>query len=113
MNHIEQELLDALRANGHKSQLQENDPYPVVKLFTPDGAATWLLTELDPNDLDRAFGLCDLGQGSPEMGWLSLTELQSFRGPLGLAVATDIHFKGDRPISVYASEARLAGRILA
>ena len=27
----------------------------MVKLFTPDAAATWLLTELDPDEDDRAF----------------------------------------------------------
>ncbi|WP_235964830.1 DUF2958 domain-containing protein [Caenimonas soli] len=26
----------------------------------------WLLTELDPEDLDRALGPCDLGMGFPE-----------------------------------------------
>lgn len=25
-----------------------NDPKPVVKLFTPDASCTWLLTEIDP-----------------------------------------------------------------
>jgi len=30
------------------------DFYPVVKLFTPDGAATWLLSEIFPNDPDIA-----------------------------------------------------------
>ena len=51
-----------LLVNGARSALGEDiDPPPVVKLFTPDGAATWLLTELDPEDPDRAFGLCDLG----------------------------------------------------
>jgi hypothetical protein len=30
-----------------------------VKLFTPDAGATWLLTEIDPHDQDRGFGLCD------------------------------------------------------
>ena len=29
---------------------------PVVKLFTPWTGCTWLLTELDPEDEDRAFG---------------------------------------------------------
>jgi hypothetical protein len=36
---------------------REIDPYPVVKLFLPGGSATWLLTELDPDDDDLAFGL--------------------------------------------------------
>ena len=51
-----------LLVNGARSALGEPlDPPPVVKLFTPDAGATWLLTELDPADPDRAFGLCDLG----------------------------------------------------
>ena len=29
------------------------DPRPVVKLFTLDASATWLLTEVDPDDPDR------------------------------------------------------------
>ena len=39
--------------------------------FTPDAGATWLLTEIDPDDHDHAFGLCDLGQGFPELGYVS------------------------------------------
>lgn len=26
-------------------------------------------SEIDPTDADRAFGLCDLGHGCPELGW--------------------------------------------
>jgi len=43
----------------------EADFLPVVKLFTPDAGCTWLLTEIDPQDEDLAFGLCDLGLGFP------------------------------------------------
>jgi hypothetical protein len=38
----------------------------VVKLFTPDAQCTWLLTELGNDDI--AYGLCDLGMGTPELG---------------------------------------------
>lgn len=44
------------------------DPMLVLKLFTPEAGATWLLTELDPDDECLAFGLCDLGLGEPELG---------------------------------------------
>jgi Protein of unknown function (DUF2958) len=44
---------------------------PVVKLFTPDAQCTWLLTELGLDDI--AFGLCDLGLGCPELGFVSST----------------------------------------
>ena len=64
----------------------EPDFLPVVKLFTPDAGCTWLLTEIDPDDPDIAFGLCDLGIGYPELGSVSLSELASVRGRLGLAV---------------------------
>lgn len=48
-----------LLANGRRSLEEEGfDPPPVVKLFTPDAGATWLLTEIDPEDTDHAFGLC-------------------------------------------------------
>jgi Protein of unknown function (DUF2958) len=89
------------------------DHRPVVKLFMPDGAATWLLTECDPDDPDRLFGLCDLGLGFPELGYVSLTEITQLRGKLGLPVERDLHFAADRPLSAYATEARAAGRITA
>jgi len=41
------------------------DLIPVVKLFCPWSAATWLLTEIDLDEPSVAFGLCDLGMGVP------------------------------------------------
>lgn len=102
-----------LLANGRCTIENEDfDPLPVVKLFTPDASATWLLTEIDPDDEDHAFGLCDLGQGFPELGYVSLAELQSVRGRLGLPIERDLHFEADKTISAYAREARLAERIV-
>lgn len=102
-----------LLANGLRTIEDENyDPLPVVKLFTPDAGATWLLTEIDPDDEDRAFGLCDLGQGFPELGYVSLAELQTVRGHLGLLIERDLQFTADKAISAYAREARLAERIV-
>lgn len=113
---ITDEELAQLLDNGRRSAESEGedlDPWPVVKLFTPDAGGTWLLTEIDPTDQDRAFGLCDLGNGFPELGDVSLAELQAVHGRLGLPVERDLHFKADKPISAYAREARLAGRITA
>ncbi len=101
-----------LLANGRHSLEQENfDPAPVVKLFTPDAGATWLLTEIDPDDHDHAFGLCDLGLGFPELGWVSLAEIAAVRGRLGLPVERDLHFAPQKRLSAYARGARMAGRI--
>ena len=114
MKLITDELRAQLLANGQRSIEDEAfDPLPVVKLFTPDAGATWLLTEIDPNDHDHAFGLCDPGLGFPELGYVSLAELQAVRGRFGLPVERDLHFKATKTISAYAREARLAGRIVA
>ena len=91
----------------------DRDGPPIVKLFTPDGAATWLISEADPDDPDRLFGLCDLGLGFPELGYVSLAEISSVRGRLGLPVERDLHFVADKPLSAYAEEARKQGRIIA
>jgi hypothetical protein len=91
----------------------DRDHPPVVKLFTPDANATWLISEVDPDDADRLFGLCDLGLGHPELGYVSLAELSALRGPLGLPVERDEHFIPKTLLSIYADEARGKGRIVA
>lgn len=106
-------LKAALLANGARSAAgEEIDPVPVVKLFTPDAGATWLLTELDPSEPDRGFGLCDLGLGCPELGYVSIEEIESVRGRLGLPVERDLHFTATKPLSHYTEQARAKGRIV-
>ena len=84
-----------------------------MKLFTPDANANWLLTEIDAEDADRAFGLCDLGLGCPELGYVSLNELDSLRGPMGLKVERDLHFTASKTLADYATEPRASGRLRA
>ena len=86
------------------------DPFPVVKLFTPDANAAWLLTELDPSD-NVLFGLCDLGLGFAELGSVSLDEIEAFRGPFGLPIERDRFFEANRPLSHYAVDAAKLGYI--
>lgn len=100
-------------ANGQRSWAgYDSDVYPVVKLFTPDAQCTWLLTEIDPIEQDRAFGLCDLGAGFPELGYVSLRELATVRGQLGLPIERDRHFKAKAPLSTYHKAAWKAGHIV-
>ncbi len=48
-----------LLANGAAYGTDENfDPLPVVKLFTPDAAYTWLLSHAEPGCPEVAWGLC-------------------------------------------------------
>lgn len=102
-----------LLANGHCTAGGDDiDPPPVIKLFTPDAGATWLLTEIDPDDEDLAFGLCDLGLSMPELGYVRFSDLDTLRGPLGLRVERDKHFRPDQPLSIYTARARVHGSVV-
>jgi hypothetical protein len=101
------DLRARLLANGAE---RGPDHMPLLKLFNPCGAATWLASELD-EDGDTLFGLADLGFGCPEMGCFSLTEIASVRLPYGLRIERDLHFTGRFPLTTYADAARIAGRI--
>ena len=118
MKLLTKDLEAQLLKNGRlQKEAQDQDKSidfrPVVKLFTPDANATWLLTEIDPDDPDIAFGLCDLGLGFPELGNVSLSELATVRGRLGLPVERDMSFKADKTLSRYAAEASSLGHIQA
>ncbi|MBS1778033.1 MAG: DUF2958 domain-containing protein [Bacteroidetes bacterium] len=98
-----QKLLD----NG-KPENRDQDHAPVVKLFLPGTGATWLLSELDHEEVTIAFGLCDLGMGFPELGSVLTIELEEIKHPhFGLPVERDLHFEGKYPLSVYADAARM------
>lgn len=113
---ITQEIDRQLLANGEKHNRGEDTSgtKPVLKLFNPSGAATWLISERDPEDPDILFGLCDLGFGCPEMGSVSLSEISAVRcPPFGLPIERDKWFKAEKTLVEYADEAREKGRICA
>ena len=61
----------------------------LVKFFTPDSNWTWYASEFDGEDL--FFGLLDGLE--TELGYFSLSELQSVKGPLGLPIERDLHYE--------------------
>lgn len=100
----------------HNAQEVQNglgrDHEPVVKLYSRYGKAIWLLSELDPAN-GIAFGICDLGQGNPELSYVSIPDLESIKHaklkvPM---VEMDRDFVGNFPMSVYLEAARISGRI--
>ena len=88
------------------------DPLPVVRLFTPDAHATWLLASLDPADGDTAWGVMDVGIGMPELGEIKLSDLASIVGPNKRPVMRDQYFKAVRPLSEYLRLAQENGSIV-
>jgi Protein of unknown function (DUF2958) len=71
------------------AQSESSDAIVYVKFFTPDSNWTWYATEFDGED--TFFGLV---QGfEEELGYFSLSELQEYRGALGIGIERDLHFK--------------------
>ncbi len=75
----------------------EDDPDPTVhaKFFTPDSNWTWYVLEFDGEDI--FFGL--VVGFETELGYFSLSELESVRGPWGLPIERDLYFE-PQPLSV-------------
>lgn len=65
-----------------------------AKFFDPTGSFTWYLLEIDKNDKDTCFGLVT-SQYEPtgELGYFTISELESIKGPFGLGVERDINFE--------------------
>jgi hypothetical protein len=101
-------LQAALEANRRDST-KTAEEWPVVRLFTPLAKSVWLLSRIDPNEKDKAFGLCDEGDHRPDLGHVSLADLARRFGHL--SVRWDTTFQADRPLSAYAAAARKSGRI--
>ena len=108
------DILAALAANGRATRKAQDtfkpepNHVPVVKIFNPYGGSTWLLTESIPDEPDILFGLCDLGVGEPELGYVSRSELETLRIEMGgceLPLERDEHFTPQYAISRYAEDA--------
>ena len=61
----------------------------IAKFFDPCGSWTWYATEYDSKE-GLFFGLVRGFEN--ELGYFSLEELQSVKGPLGLGIERDLHF---------------------
>lgn len=114
MSLLTPELRAALRLGDtarREAVRAEPDPAPLVKLFSPLSAATWLATEL-ADDGDTLFGLADLGFGCPELGSFSLSEIAAVRLPFGLRIECDEAFRSEFALSVWTHWSRRSGSIL-
>jgi len=99
--------MNKLISNEERSQQGMNrlDMVPVVRLFTPDAGCTWVLVSGEEIGGDvLLFGWCDLGLGQPEYGHVSLRELQTVRGKMGLPVERDAYFQTHLRLEDYVDD---------
>lgn len=88
MSLISQEQLNSL-PDLYETERSLN-PICQIKLFTPDSQWTWYIIELSKENKDICYGYV---KGLDcELGYFSLRELESIKGPLGLAIERDLSF---------------------
>ncbi len=85
LDKLSREKLPFLYENEHLGL----DALALVKFFTPDSSWTWYASEFD--GVDIFFGL--VSGLEVELGYFSLSELESVTGPLGLPIERDLYFK--------------------
>ena len=87
MKLLTKELLNKLPALY--SQENTEDPMVICKFFAVWTKWTWYAIEFDGKDLFFGYVAGDY----PELGYFSLSELQSLKGPMGLGIERDLYFK--------------------
>ncbi len=83
---LEKMNLPGLRETG---EMESKDITVKVKLFCPLLSWTWYLVEYDPENKE-AYGYVD--GDCPELGYISITELENTRFHLGQVVEIDKHW---------------------
>jgi len=85
-------ILAALEKQGDTSEKKAEDIKVVCKFFNPVGAGTWYVYEYN-KEYNEVMAFVNLGDiVCAELGPVSMEELESYRGPLGLGIERDIHF---------------------
>tara|TARA_R100001163_G_scaffold64059_1_gene57394 strand:+ start:380 stop:757 length:378 start_codon:yes stop_codon:yes gene_type:complete len=92
------DLLDNDGLETHKVKV-------TAKFFDPTGSFTWYLTEIDKRDKNTCFGFvtsefCPQG----ELGYFTISELESVKGHLGLGIERDKYFKATKLTEVMEGE---------
>ena len=104
---LNETLLANWRHGEDNRRTISHDPLPVLHLTMQLGSAEWLITERSPDEPDILFGLADLGLGFPELGYVSLSELETVRLNGVFRVVREKDFTPTFPLSVYAQAARM------
>ena len=98
-NLIPKELIEKMKIPKLYETEEQKDPIAHIKLFI-DGW-TWYVIEIDKSDYNTCYGLVDGFE--QELGYFSLSELESISDSYGLKAELDISFKPTKLSKIKAS----------
>lgn len=102
MKLLTNEIIESLPALYSTEDTPLADKQWIVKFFNPMGAGTWYICEGEEQESGDwlLFGYCDLGFDCPELGYVTLSELESVKLPFGLSIERDIFFENPTTLSL-------------
>lgn len=103
MELLTKEIRDKFKKTGSQDG-KGAEAIVIVKFFDPTGSWTWYATEFDGEDI--FFGLVDGFE--LEWGSFRLSELKSFKGPLGLGIERDLYLGMPRLKDINGIKDRIA-----
>ena len=92
MSLIPQDIFNKI-PNLYETENQK-DKICYVKIFLPNSNWTWYIIEIDKSDYNTCYGLVDGFE--QELGYFSLSELESISDSYGLKAELDSSFKATR-----------------
>ena len=94
MKLLTKEIIENLKKHPLYSTDGKDKKECIVKFFNPMGSGTWYVFEgQEQEDGDWLFfGLVDLFE--KELGYFTLSELQSVNLPFGMGIERDMYFEG-------------------
>ena len=84
-------IAQAMPFIGATASMEAAETPVIVKLFNPQGAGSWYIVEANL-ETGEAFGYADLGNGTPELGYMDLNEMRAYKGRFGLPLERDEWF---------------------
>ncbi|KYG77229.1 MULTISPECIES: DUF2958 domain-containing protein [Roseivirga] len=115
MSLLSKDQLAKLIENGKKIENGSDETVPpIVLLRLPNNPpSAWFLASVDPLNHDKAFGLIEIAGDRPELGYVSIKELEDLRGYKNQGVYHDVLYESaDRlDINLYARMAKDYGQI--
>ncbi len=72
----------------------------ICKFFDPAGSWSWYALNSDPDDPDYIWGI--VKGFEVEIGSFSLSELQEYKGRLGIGIERDLYFKSMKAKDLWA-----------
>ena len=114
MGILTDEQMKKLIENGKKIKDEFEGKIPVVAFlrFYNNPPSAWMLASVDPDNQDKAYGLMEIADGKPELGYVSLKELEEINNDTGKIDHEPMFLHADKlDIHEYARIARDIGQI--